>query len=155
MLDHISESGKNDARTKIGRSVKLPRQKMIELANSVLGELRELLGLNRVFISYHEDQKADGSILACGRNAPEATAVYVHSIGSDLRAMGGFAGQRALFTGIVSILPGFSSHFWEGGAVVDGLGCSSTVLQTVYSLVAGNASHKLTGVRISFGLIVW
>ena len=155
MLDHISESGKNDARSKIGRSVKLPRHKMIELANSVLGELRELLGLNRVFISYHEYLEADASMMACGRNASEATAVYVHSIDSDLRAMGGFSSRRALFKGIISILPGYTSHFWEGGAVVYGLKCSSTVLQTVYSLVAGNASHKLTGVRNSFGLIVW
>ena len=108
----------------------------MELANSVLGKLREVLGLNRVFISYHENQEADSSILACGRNASKATAVYVHSIDSDLRAMGGFSGQRALFTGIVSMLPGFTSHFWVGGAVVDGLGCSSTVLQTVYALVA-------------------
>lgn len=120
---------------------------MISLANIVLIKLRNLLGPNRVIIAYDAAQEADSMMLACGRTAPEGTAVFVHSVDADLRGMQGFSGTRAHFTGIISLLPGFSSHLWEGNAIVNALECSPRVLQTIYALMGDNASHELKGVR--------
>ena len=74
-------------------------------------------------------------------------AVFVHSVDADLRGMQGFTGTRAHFAGIVSLLPGFPSHLWEGNAIIKALNCSPKVLQTVYALMGDNASHSLKGVR--------
>ena len=119
---------------------------MIALGNLVLGKLRRLFNDRRVFISYDENQEADGLMLACCRSAPHETAVYVHSIDCDLRAMQPFLGHGALFTGIVSILPKFPSYFWQGRAIVDALECSPIVLQTVFGLMGDNVGGKLSGV---------
>ena len=120
---------------------------MLNLANAVLAKLRQLLSQTRAFIAFDVDQEADSLMLACGRFAAEGTAVFIHSIDADLRGMQGFTGTRAHFAGIVSLLPGFPSHLWEGNAIIKALNCSPKVLRTVYALMGDNASHSLKGVR--------
>ena len=120
---------------------------MISLANLVLEKIRNVLGQNRVIVAYDQNREADSLMLACGRTTAEDTAAFIHSVDADLRGMQRFTGTRAHFAGIISLLPGFPSHLWEGNAIIKALDCSPRVLHTVYSLMGDNASHSLKGVR--------